>query len=61
MKYFQFSQCFFLSAKIQYAFYVCLTVKVGGMRVVQHKPPTHKENPTADLEDCTGLTVNAYV
>ncbi|XP_055298667.1 death-associated protein 1 isoform X1 [Sitodiplosis mosellana] len=31
-------------------------VKVGGMRVVQHKPPTHKENASADLEDCTGLT-----
>lgn len=33
-------------------------VKVGGMRVVQHKPATHKGSPpTADLEDCTGLTV----
>ncbi|XP_031627973.1 death-associated protein 1 [Contarinia nasturtii] len=31
-------------------------VKVGGMRVVQHKPPSNKEAPPADLEDCTGLT-----
>lgn len=34
------------------------TVKVGGMRVVQHKPPSQKPGATADLEDCTGLTVN---
>lgn len=28
------------------------------MRIVQHKPATHKGSPpTADLEDCTGLTV----
>lgn len=33
-------------------------VKVGGMRIVQHKPATHKGSPTtADLEDVTGLTV----
>lgn len=28
------------------------------MRVVQHKPPSQKPGATADLEDCTGLTVN---
>lgn len=37
------------------------SVKVGGMRVVQHKPPSHKEAASADLEDCTGLTVIIYV
>lgn len=36
------------------------SVKVGGMRVVQHKPPSHKEAASADLEDCTGLTVIIY-
>lgn len=42
-------------------FFSCFnfTVKVGGMRVVQHKPPSQKAVPTADLEDCTGLTVNS--
>lgn len=39
-------------------FFFVFSVKVGGMRVVQHKPPGPKETATADLEDCTGLTVN---
>lgn len=33
-----------------------ITVKVGGMRVVQHKTPNH-ERPAADIKDCTGLMV----
>lgn len=37
---------------------ILFLVKVGGMRIVQHKPTTHKGSPTTcDLEDVTGLTV----
>lgn len=34
-----------------------MTVKAGGMRIVQHKTP-NTERPAKDLEDCTGLTVS---
>lgn len=35
----------------------CLTVKAGGMRIVQHKG-LNPERPAKDAEDCTGLTVS---
>ncbi|KAH8263900.1 hypothetical protein KR038_003763 [Drosophila bunnanda] len=34
-----------------------ITVKAGGMRIVQHKAPAAERAPK-DAEDCTGLTVS---
>lgn len=37
--------------------FIFITVKAGGMRIVQHKTPNTERAPK-DLEDCTGLTVS---